>query len=71
MITITDSALLLCLHGFFFFFVGDIYIYIFFEREFQPMVSVSDYSYLSSNQDTNQFLGDISIVITGEERFEP
>ena len=30
--------------------------FFFFEREFQPMVSVPDDSSLSSDQDTNQFL---------------
>ena len=34
------------------------------------MASSSDDYSLSSDQDTNKFLGDISIVITGEERFE-
>ena len=32
-------------------------IMIFFEREFQPMASAPNDSSLSSNQDTNQFLG--------------
>ena len=35
------------------------------------MASSSDDSSLSSDQDTNQFFGNTSIVITGEERFEP
>ena len=33
-----------------------IYIYIYF-TEFQPMTSTLDNSFLSSNQDTNQFFG--------------
>ena len=34
----------------------NIYIYIYF-TEFQPMTSTLDNSFLSSNQDTNQFFG--------------
>ena len=32
------------------------YFFFFFEREFQPMASASDDSFLSPDQDTNQFL---------------
>ena len=32
------------------------YCFFFFNREFQPIASVPNDSYLSSNQDTNKFL---------------
>ena len=41
---------------FLFFFFFFIFFFFFFEREFQSMAFVPDNSFLSSNQDTNQFL---------------
>ena len=34
-----------------------IFFFFFFKREFQPMMFALDDSFLSSDQDTNQFLG--------------